>query len=177
MDSATVSALAALSGAVIGGVTSFGTSWLSQQTQAKVQARAHKLSQREELYKHFIEKASKAYADSLVRQTANLGEVTELVDLFAFVSMMRVISSYSWSDPSHKWMRSGLQVAATSSTHLRSFLLRIWPAASDTGDSCSSILAMKCLSPNADKDHFYHTNLMSFIRIRNSNSINCTSSG
>jgi len=36
MDSATISALAALSGAVIGDVTSFGTSWLSQQTQAKV---------------------------------------------------------------------------------------------------------------------------------------------
>jgi hypothetical protein len=93
MDSATISALAALSGAIIGGVTSFATSWLSQQTQAKVQARAHKLSQREELYKHFIEKASKAYADSLGRQAANLGEVTELVDLYAFVSMMRVISS------------------------------------------------------------------------------------
>ena len=93
MDSATISALAALSGAIIGGVTSFGTSWLSQQTQAKVQARAHKLSQREELYKHFIERAAKAYADSLVRQAANLGEVKELVDLYALVSMMRVISS------------------------------------------------------------------------------------
>ena len=93
MDSATISALAALSGAVIGGVTSFGTSWLSQQTQAKVQARTHKLSQREELYKHFIEIASKVYADSLARQAANLGEITQLVDLYALVSMMRVISS------------------------------------------------------------------------------------
>ena len=93
MDSATISALAALSGAIIGGVTSFGTSWLSQQTQARVQARAHKLSQREELYKRFIEKASKAYADSFIRQAANLGEITGLVDLFALVSMMRVVSS------------------------------------------------------------------------------------
>jgi len=93
MDSATISALAALSGAVIGGVTSFGTSWLSQQTQAKVQARAHKLSQREELYKHFIEKASRAHADSLIRYAASAGEITQLVDLFALVSMMRVISS------------------------------------------------------------------------------------
>jgi hypothetical protein len=59
MDSATLSALAALCGAIIGGLTSFGTSWLSQQTQAKVQQRAHKLSQREDLYKDFIEKASK----------------------------------------------------------------------------------------------------------------------
>ena len=93
MDSATISALAALSGAAIGGVTSFGTSWLSQQTQAKVQARAHKLSQREELYKHFIEIASTVYADSLVRQVANLGKITQLVDLYALVSMMRVVSS------------------------------------------------------------------------------------
>lgn len=93
MDSATISALAALCGAIIGGVTSFGTSWLSQQTQAKVQARAHKLSQREELYKHFIEKAAKAYADSFTRQAANVAEVTQLVDLYALVSMMRVISS------------------------------------------------------------------------------------
>ena len=93
MDSATISALAALSGAVIGGVTSFGTSWLGQQTEARVKARTHKLSQREELYKHFIEIASKAYADSLVRQAANIAEITQLVDLYALVSMMRVISS------------------------------------------------------------------------------------
>jgi hypothetical protein len=93
VDSASISALAALSGAVIGGVTSFGTSWLSQQTQAKVQARAHKLSQREVLYKHFIEKAAKAYADSFVRQAANAGEITALVDLYALVSMMRIVSS------------------------------------------------------------------------------------
>jgi hypothetical protein len=93
MDSATISALAALSGAVIGGVTSFGTSWLSQQTQAKVQARAHKLSQREDLYKHFIEKASLAHADSLARQAASVEDITKLVDLSALVSMMRVISS------------------------------------------------------------------------------------
>jgi hypothetical protein len=93
MDPATISALAALSGAIIGGITSFGTSWLSQQTQAKVQARAHKLSQREELYKHFIEKASKAHADSFVHQAANVGEIIQLVDLYALVSMMRVISS------------------------------------------------------------------------------------
>jgi hypothetical protein len=95
MDSATISALAALAGATIGGVTSFGTSWLSQQTQAKVQARAHKLSQREDLYKKFIKKTSKAYGDSLGRQASNIGEVTQLVDLYALVGMMRVISSTS----------------------------------------------------------------------------------
>ena len=72
------------------GLLHFGTSWLSQQTQAKVQARAHKLSQREGLYKSFIEKASKAYGDSLGRQASDLAQVTQLVDLYALVSMMRV---------------------------------------------------------------------------------------
>jgi hypothetical protein len=93
MDSATISALAALSGAVIGGVTSFGTSWLSQQTQARVQARAHKLSQREELYKQFIEKASKAHADSLARQAANVGKSRSWSTCTPWSAMMRVISS------------------------------------------------------------------------------------
>jgi hypothetical protein len=63
---------------------------LGQQTQAH---QAHKLSQREELYEHFIEKAAKAYADSFIRKASNLGEITGSVDLFAFVSMMRVVSS------------------------------------------------------------------------------------
>src|SRR5437868_14831209 len=93
MDSATISALAALSGAAIGGVTSFGTTWLSQQTQAKVQARAHKLSQREELYKHFSETVSTAYVDSLGSHAATVGEITQLVDVYAWDSMMRVTSS------------------------------------------------------------------------------------
>ena len=93
MDSPTISAVSALAGAAIGGITSLGASWLTQQTQAKVQARAHKLSQREELYADFIKIASKAYAASLSKQVPDLVQVTELVDLYALVSMMRVISS------------------------------------------------------------------------------------
>jgi len=59
MDSASLSAFAALAGAAIGGLTSFATSWLTQQTQVKVQQSAHKLTKREELYKDFVEEASK----------------------------------------------------------------------------------------------------------------------
>jgi len=72
MDSATISALAAMGGALIGGVTSFAASWLTQQTQVKAQQLAHNLSRREELYKDFIEEASKLYADSLVHETADV---------------------------------------------------------------------------------------------------------
>ena len=72
MDSASISALAALGGALIGGLTSFVTSWLTQQTQARQQQLIHKLTRREDLYKDFIEEASKLYADSLVHDTADV---------------------------------------------------------------------------------------------------------
>jgi hypothetical protein len=47
MESATISALAALAGATIDGATSFATTWLSQQTQARIQELTHKLTIRE----------------------------------------------------------------------------------------------------------------------------------
>jgi len=90
MDSATISALAALGGALIGGLTSFATSWLTQQRQAKAQQLEHKLTKREELYRVFIEEASKLHADSLVRETP---EVSQLVRLYSMMSLMRMISS------------------------------------------------------------------------------------
>jgi hypothetical protein len=57
MDSASISAFAALGGAVIGGLTSFATSWLTQQTQTKAQQLTHKLIRQEDLYKEFIEES------------------------------------------------------------------------------------------------------------------------
>jgi len=90
MDSASLSAFAALAGAAIGGLTSFATSWLTQQTQVKVQQSAHKLTKREELYKDFVEEASKLYADSLIHETS---DVSQLVRLYAMISRMRVLSS------------------------------------------------------------------------------------
>ena len=60
MDSASISGLA-VGGALIGGLTSFAASWVTQQTQVKAQQLSHKLTRREELYKDFIEEASKLY--------------------------------------------------------------------------------------------------------------------
>jgi hypothetical protein len=89
MDAAYVSALAALAGATIGGLTSFATSWVTQQTQVRAQQLSHKLTRREELYKHFIEEASRLYADSLVHETP---DVSQLIGLYAMISMMRALS-------------------------------------------------------------------------------------
>jgi hypothetical protein len=89
MDSASISAFAALGGALIGGLTSFVTAWLTQQTQAKVQQLARKVTRREELYKDFIEEASKLYADSLIHDTP---DVSQLISLYAMISRMRAFS-------------------------------------------------------------------------------------
>ena len=105
MDSATISALAALAGATIGGVTSFGTSWLSQQTQARVQARAHKLSQREDLYKGSSRKLPKPMATHLVGRHRMWERSRRLVDLYALVGMMRVISSTSVVENANRVVR------------------------------------------------------------------------
>ena len=90
MDSATITAIAALAGAAIGGLTSFAASWVAQQAQAKTQRFVHTLTRREELYKDFIEEAAKLYADALVSDTP---EVPQLVKLYAQISRMRVHSS------------------------------------------------------------------------------------
>ena len=89
MDAGYVSAFAALAGATIGGLTSFATSWLTQRAQARAQQLTHKLTRREELYKDFIEEASKLYADSLVHETP---DVSQLVKLYSLISMMRALS-------------------------------------------------------------------------------------
>ena len=90
MEPATLSALAALGGATVGGVTSFAATWLTQRTQARIQAITHKLSRREELYKAFIKEASKLYADALVHE---ISDISNLVGLYAMISEMRVISA------------------------------------------------------------------------------------
>jgi len=59
MDAAYLSALAALAGSTIGGLTSLTASWLTQHVQFLAQQRAGSLSRREELYKDFIEEASR----------------------------------------------------------------------------------------------------------------------
>ena len=90
MEPAYLSALAALAGSTIGGLTSLTASWLTQHVQFRAQQRASDLSRREELYKNFIEEASRLYADAFAHDQA---EVVNLVNLYALVSRIRVRSS------------------------------------------------------------------------------------
>ena len=90
MDAAYLSALSALAGSVVGGLTTGLTSWLSQRGQAKADQLAHNLSRREELFKDFIVAASKAYGEALM---SDKPQIQELIALFAMISRMRVLCS------------------------------------------------------------------------------------
>jgi hypothetical protein len=90
MDSAYLSATAALAGSVIGGFTSLAASWLTQRVQVSAQQLAHEVSRREDLYNDFIDEASNAYADAFQRTEV---DVAKVVRLYALVSRMRIVAS------------------------------------------------------------------------------------
>ena len=90
MDSSLISATAALIGASIGGLATGLASWLLHQRQVRVQWVAQEVSRRREMYKEFIEDASKCYVDALQHDT---GDIPDLVALYATIGRIRVFSS------------------------------------------------------------------------------------
>jgi hypothetical protein len=90
MDASIISALAALAGATIGGFTSVIASLVSQRYQAHAQWLVQEKLRRQELYKEFIEEASKCYSDALQHDKA---DIPALVVLYTKIGRMRVLSS------------------------------------------------------------------------------------
>jgi hypothetical protein len=90
VDVAYISALSALAGSVIGGLTSTGTTWLTQRAQTRAGQIVHELERRQDLYRDFIIAASKAYGDALMSSDPH---IAELVELYSMVSRMRVLST------------------------------------------------------------------------------------
>jgi hypothetical protein len=90
MDAGLFSASAALVGAAIGGSMSFLGSWLVQQKEVRAQWVGQDRLRRQDLYKEFIQEASKCYADALQHQTP---DVPSLVVLYGKISRIRAISS------------------------------------------------------------------------------------
>jgi hypothetical protein len=89
MDISYISALSALAGSVIGGLTSGIAAWFSQRAQVKASQLAHDRAQREELYKDFIVAVSEAHGDAIV---SDQPKIQELIAIYAMISRMRVLS-------------------------------------------------------------------------------------
>jgi hypothetical protein len=92
VDASIISALAALTGAAVGGLTSGIANWLNHRSQLRTQWILHEKSRRQILYRDFIEDASKSYIDALQHDEA---DIPGLVSLYAKLSRMRTLSSRS----------------------------------------------------------------------------------
>ena len=90
MDVSIISALAALTGAAVGGLTSGIATWLNHRSQLRTEWILHEKSRRQSLYRDFIEEASKCYIDALQHDEA---DIPGLVGVYAKLSAMRALSS------------------------------------------------------------------------------------
>jgi hypothetical protein len=102
MDAGYITALAALGGAALGGFTSFATSWTTQRAQMNAEQTASSKSQRQKIYKAFIDVAAKIYGDALIHDKM---EIEGLINLHALVSRMRVFSSAAVIDNAGRVVR------------------------------------------------------------------------
>jgi hypothetical protein len=90
VDISIISALAALTGAAVGGLTSGIATWMNHRSQVRADWVLHEKSRRQILYKDFIEDAAKCYIDALQHDEA---DIPGLVGLYAKLSGMRAVSS------------------------------------------------------------------------------------
>jgi hypothetical protein len=90
MDSSLISAGAALGGASIVGAMSFLGAWAAKQKEVRAQWLVQDKLRRQDLYKEFIQVASKCFVDALQHEKP---DVASLVAIYEKMSRMRVISS------------------------------------------------------------------------------------
>lgn len=89
MSASIISALSALFGAAIGGLASFFASWMTQRMQMQAQWLAQDKLRRQDLYKEFVEEASKCYTDALQHSK---GDIPSLVSLYSKIGRIRILS-------------------------------------------------------------------------------------
>lgn len=90
MEAGYLTAVAALAGSAVGGLTSFCASWLGQSSQLKAQMLLQDKGRREEVYRDYVCEASKSYIDAL---TSDKPDLSKVFTLYALISRMRILSS------------------------------------------------------------------------------------
>jgi Xaa-Pro aminopeptidase len=82
-------AIAAL-GTASGSFATFFTTWVVRRRQDRLRRVRETISQRQELYKSFIEESSRLYADALVNDKS---EIPKLVNVYALIGRMKIVSN------------------------------------------------------------------------------------
>ena len=90
MNGAEISAIAALSGSALGGLTPITGNYLVQRGLTEREMLERELGARQSLYSDFIQFATKIYVDAT---TKDLEDADDLVALYALISRIRLIAS------------------------------------------------------------------------------------
>ena len=97
------SALAALAGSMIGGLTTLAVTWMTQRAQVRAALTAQDRTVRQELYKRFIEEASKLYGDALMHTAVDM---PMLIGAHALVNQIRLVSPSGLFDQADAALRT-----------------------------------------------------------------------
>lgn len=99
MNPAYVSAFSALAGALIGGLSAFGSSWFTQQSRIRDAHSEAEKAKLELLYNDFIVEAARLFGDALSHQT---NDISNMMPLYALVGRMRLVSDRAVIDAAVK---------------------------------------------------------------------------
>ena len=81
MDTAYISTLSALAGTVIGGLSTFATSWMTQTFQARNARLSAERTRRDGLYSRFLEEFAKAYGHAVSEDVVDFNKLGALYAL------------------------------------------------------------------------------------------------
>lgn len=90
MDRATLSAIAAILGSLVGASATIATAWLTQRSQARRSAVEAEIRKREALYGEFIAEGSKLLIESIDHR---LDDPARLYSLYAVLNRIRLVAS------------------------------------------------------------------------------------
>src|SRR5512144_148156 len=90
MDSAIVSATAAVLGSLVGGSATLATAWITQKTATKRELIQLEMRKREALYGEFITECAKLLLDAF---THTLDKPDKLLPLYALINRVRLAAS------------------------------------------------------------------------------------
>jgi hypothetical protein len=116
MDTSVVTALAALLGSLIGGFTSFATTWLSQRQSAKAQWLRDEVSKREALYQDFIDEAAQRLADAIEN---SITDRSQIVRFYALFHRIRLVSSAEVAQSAERVMEVAIKLYNSPNVTLR----------------------------------------------------------
>jgi hypothetical protein len=94
MDGGITSALAAITGAFVGGLASLANTWVGERSRHRRDLLQREISKRETTYSEFIERASNLYVASATHRIDDDDEeVAGMVSLYAASSRIRLFAS------------------------------------------------------------------------------------